>query len=263
MVVGALGNVPSELVEASRAAYAVTVLTGAGMSAESGLETFRDPQVGLWERFRPEDLASPEAWAADPALVWAWYLWRFERAASAEPNAGHHAIARWSNRAGVEVRVVTQNVDDLHERAGAPSVVHVHGRVGAFRCADCASPYGERVEVPSEPAERIDPPVCRDCGGLIRPGVVWFGEAMPAGAWESAELAVSAADLVLVVGTSALVHPAAGLPALARACGATVAEINPVPTPISDQVHLVWRERAARALPALVAQLAPSDPGAR
>ncbi|MFN8097090.1 MAG: NAD-dependent deacylase [Dermatophilaceae bacterium] len=243
---------PSVLVDVASAARRVVVLSGAGMSAESGLATFRDPQTGLWERFRPEDLATPAAWDADPALVWAWYLWRFERTHDVTPNAGHAAIAAWEGLDLATVTVVTQNVDDLHERAGSRAVHHLHGSISAFRCSECDHPFPDPILAPPQPVERIPPPACPACFGLVRPGVVWFGESLPPQPWEEAVVACENAELVLVVGTSGLVYPAAGLPAVARASGAFVAEVNPRSTDISDLAHLCWRESAARAIPALV-----------
>lgn len=231
------------------------MLSGAGMSADSGVPTFRDAQTGLWARYRAEDLATPEAWQRDPAFVWAWYVWRFETVRQVRPNAGHVAVAEWSRLDGVSLRVVTQNIDDLHERAGSPQVEHLHGSIAAFRCDTCGAPYPGEVSLPTEPVEHLDPPSCPHCTGLIRPGVVWFGEALPQAAWAAAEQAVSEADLLLVVGTSGLVYPAAGLPAMGRGHGATVLEVNPSDTDVSDVAHHVWRETAARALPALVRQL--------
>ncbi|GAB3872680.1 NAD-dependent deacylase [Terrabacter terrigena] len=249
-------RVPEAALEAALDARRVVVVTGAGMSAESGVPTFRDAQTGLWERYAAEDLATPEAWDRDPAFVWAWYLSRFGAVAHVEPNAGHRAVARWAALA--DVRVVTQNVDDLHERAGSRDVVHLHGSLASFRCARCETAYAGTVDVPDTEVDRVDPPTCPRCGGRVRPGVVWFGELLPLDAWEQAVALVEAADLVLVVGTSGIVHPAAGLPAVARRAGAAVVEVNPLETDVSDVAHVVWRESAAMALPALVDSLAPA-----
>ncbi|MEI2779356.1 MAG: NAD-dependent deacylase [Tetrasphaera sp.] len=243
--------VPETLVEVAAEAARVVVLTGAGMSAESGLSTFRDPHTGLWERFRPEDLATEAAWRADPALVWGWYTWRFERVHTVSPNAGHVALADWEHLDLATVTIVTQNVDDLHERAGSSTIHHLHGSIGAFRCGECGFPFTDPLQLPEEPVERLSPPTCAACFGLVRPGVVFFGEPLPVDPWEAAVIACEEADLVLSVGTSGIVYPAAGLPALARSCGAVVAEINPRETGHSDVVHVNWRESAARALPAL------------
>ncbi|HEX5533201.1 MAG TPA: NAD-dependent deacylase [Actinomycetales bacterium] len=249
-------HVPPAVLDLARRARRVAVLTGAGMSAESGVPTFRDAQTGLWERYDPMALATPEAWDEDPPLVWAWYAWRIRLLRDVEPNPGHRALAEWDARAGeVDLAVVTQNVDDLHERAGSRSAVHLHGSLGEFRCSRCHEPYRGDVEVPTQPVERLDPPSCERCGGPVRPGVVWFGEALPTGAFERAEQIVGGADLALVVGTSGLVYPAAGLPMIARARGVPVVEVNPGETDLSDAVHHVWRASAATALPALVAAL--------
>jgi NAD-dependent deacetylase len=246
--------VPPEVVDAVRGARRVAVVSGAGMSADSGVPTFRDAQTGLWAQYDAEDLATPDAWERDPAFVWAWYLWRFERVRAVEPNAGHRAVARWSRADGVEsVTVVTQNVDDLHERAGSVDVVHLHGSLSSYRCSVCEAPHADPVDVPAQETERIEPPNCAACGGLVRPGVVWFGELLPRNAWERGVAAVEEADLVVVVGTSGLVHPAAGLPVIARGTGAVVVEVNPHETDVSDVAHHRVRSTAAVALPALVA----------
>ncbi|GAA6525278.1 NAD-dependent deacylase [Intrasporangium sp. DVR] len=228
------------------------MLTGAGMSAESGVPTFRDAQSGLWERYSPEELATPQAWRRDRPFVLAWYLWRFGLVSTVEPHAGHRAVAGWAGADGPEVAVVTQNVDDLHERAGSSEVVHLHGALADWRCEDCAQRYDGPLPSVAEGVDRVEPPRCGACGAAIRPGVVWFGEALPLGPWSEAVARVEDADLVLVVGTSGIVHPAAGLPAIARAAGAVVVEVNPVETEVSDVAHHVWRETAAVALPALV-----------
>lgn len=247
-------ELPRELTSVLRSAEQVAVLSGAGMSAESGVPTFRDAQTGLWERYAAEDLATPEAWERDRAFVWAWYLWRFGRIRHVAPNAGHRALADWARQRGApHIGVVTQNVDDLHERAGSNPVVHLHGSVAAYRCEACAAPYDAPIHLPDEAVHRIEPPTCPRCGHSIRPGVVWFGEMLPMDEWDRGLQIVEQADLVLVVGTSGIVHPAAGLPAIARAAGAQVVEVNPVDTEVSDVAHHVVRETAAIALPALVA----------
>lgn len=249
-------DVPDAVVAAAAAAIRVTVLTGAGMSAESGVPTFRDAQTGLWARFDAEALATPQAWRADPDLVWGWYLWRLSLVRAVNPNDGHRALSAWAALPGVDLRVVTQNVDDLHERAGSADVAHVHGSLLHFRCDRCATPYDDPVVPPDPPLERVAPPACSACPGRIRPGVVWFGEQLPAGAFELATRACVDADLLVVVGTSGLVHPAAGLPAVAAAHGVPVIEVNPEPTAISHQADHVWRTTAALGLPALVDRLA-------
>lgn len=237
----------------------LVILSGAGMSAESGVPTFRDAQTGLWERYEPTALATPEAWARDRETVWAWYRWREHLVGTARPNAGHRAIAR--AEAGREVVVVTQNVDDLHERAGSTEVHHVHGSLFDHRCDTCGVPIAVEppgIEHPGvgpaavEPVERLAPPGCPRCDGVARPGVVWFGEALPSAPWDSAVSAISAASAVLVVGTSGLVHPAASLPGLAADHGIPVVEVNPGPSGLGPEVTVHVRATAAVALPALL-----------
>jgi len=231
----------------------VTVLSGAGMSAESGVATFRDAQTGLWETFDPEELASAGAWQRQPDVMWAWYLWRYHLVRAVEPNAGHLAVADWQRRA--DVRVVTQNIDNLHERAGSQHVAHLHGSLFDFRCSRCGKPYhGELPDMP-EPVGAVDPPVCDECGGTIRPGVVWFGEPLPDRPWQEAVEAVATADVVVVVGTSGIVYPAAGLPSAALAQGIPVVEVNPEGTPLTESATIAVQDTAAHALPGLLDRL--------
>lgn len=230
----------------------VTVLSGAGISAESGVPTFRDVETGLWAKVDPYEISSTDGWERHPEKVWAWYLWRHYMMAAVEPNDGHRAVAAWQDYA--DVHVVTQNVDNLHERAGSTKVYHLHGSLFEFRCDACGSPFeGDLPEMP-EPVEAVEPPQCF-CGGLIRPNVVWFGEALPDDAWQHSVLAVSNSDLVVVVGTSSVVYPAAGLPEAALATGTAVIEINPERTPLSDAATVSLRETAATALPGLLQRL--------
>ncbi|MBS4727091.1 NAD-dependent deacylase [Mycobacterium sp. SM1] len=230
----------------------VVVLSGAGISAESGVPTFRDDKNGLWARFDPYELASIDGWLKHPERVWGWYLWRHHLAAQVEPNEGHRAIAAWQDHA--DVRVITQNVDDLHERAGSNPVHHLHGSIFDFRCASCDLPYTEALPEMVEPAIELQPPTCR-CGGLIRPDIVWFGEPLPEEPWQCAVEATETADVMIVVGTSAIVYPAAGLPELALARGTSVIEVNPESTPLSASATITIRETASRALPGLLQQL--------
>ena len=224
--------------ERIRSARSICVLTGAGVSAESGIPTFRGAG-GLWRSFRPEELATPEAFARDPKLVWEWYDWRRKRIAAAEPNPAHKAIAARA------LTVVTQNVDGLHQRAGSTNVLEIHGSIWKVRCLDCGA---ERSDTRA-PLPQI-PPLC-DCGGLLRPGVVWFGEGLPVDVWDNAHRAVCASDILLVAGTSAVVYPAASLAPLAKRAGAIVIEINPDETPISAAVTYSLRGRAGDILPQL------------
>ncbi|MFZ0833760.1 MAG: NAD-dependent deacylase [Mycobacterium sp.] len=230
----------------------VTVLSGAGMSAESGVATFRDAHTGLWETFDPEELASPGAWQRQPDVVWAWYLWRHHLVRGVQPNEGHYALAEWQNHA--DVHVVTQNIDNLHERAGSRHVAHLHGSLFDFRCSRCGGHYQSELPDMPEPVEAVDPPLC-ECGGHIRPGVVWFGEALPDEPWQRAVDAVAGADVVVVVGTSGIVYPAAGLPSAALAQGIPVVEVNPDSTPLSSVATLTVRDTAAKALPRLLDRL--------
>ncbi len=227
-----------------RDASSVVVLTGAGISAESGIPTFRGGG-GLWKEFRPEDLATPEAFARDPKLVWNWYNWRRTMIAGAEPNAGHRALAALE-RSKPRFRLVTQNVDGLHERAGSRNILRLHGDIWTVRCLAC----GKESRDERAPLEEI-PPHC-GCGGLLRPGVVWFGETLPHEVWDAAVEATSDADVLLVVGTSAVVYPAAGLVPLAKSCGARVIECNMEETPFSAELDCSLRGQAGELLPQLI-----------
>jgi NAD-dependent deacetylase len=225
-------------------AESIAVLTGAGISAESGIPTFRDAG-GLWKNFRAEDLATPQAFARDPQFVWEWYDWHRSLIAKAEPNAGHYALAELERRTS-NFTLITQNVDDLHDRAGSTRPLKVHGDIWTLRCTLCGHErHDPRASLPQLP------PHC-ECGGTERPGVVWFGENLPPEIWSQAEIAASAASVFLVIGTSALVYPAAGLVHLAKASGAKVVEVNPAETPVSGMVDFSWRAPAAEALPQLV-----------
>ncbi len=228
-----------------QAASSVVVLTGAGISAESGVPTFRG-QGGLWKQFRAEDLATPEAFARDPRLVWEWYDSRRAALAQVAPNAGHRALAELETRKP-RFTLVTQNVDGLHDRAGSRNVVKLHGDIWALRCLRCGSERRDkRTPLPELP------PRC-ECGGMLRPGVVWFGEPLPAEAWERAQRATREAEVLLVVGTSATVYPAAGLVPLAMSAGARVIECNVEETPFSSGLDRSLRGRAGELLPQLIA----------
>ena len=246
--------ISGELVAALRSARHVTVFTGAGVSAESGIATFRDAQSGLWAKYDATELATPEACARDAALVWGWYEWRRQQMLRAAPNPAHVAIAALVG-AVPALSVITQNVDDLHERAGSRDVIHLHGRLLQPRCFDCGAPWthppGAPRQAPS--GERIQPPACPRCSGPIRPGVVWFGEALPDAAWQRAVEAARHCDLLLSVGTSALVYPAAELPQIAVRNGATVIQVNPAPTALDDIADWNLHGAAGEVLPALVA----------
>jgi NAD-dependent deacetylase len=227
-------------------AASVAVLTGAGISAESGIPTFRGPG-GVWRTYRAEELATPEGFARNPKLVWEWYDWRRSVIAEAQPNAGHRALAQMERRVP-RFTLITQNVDGLHDRAGNVSVLRVHGDIWTLRCTSC-----ERERRDLRPRLEQIPPYC-SCGGMERPGVVWFGEGLPDTIWEEAVSSTREADLFFVIGTSAVVHPAAGLVYLAKSSGAKVVEINVDDTPVSSTVDLSWRAPAAVALPSLLEQ---------
>lgn len=239
-----MADLPPGLVETLRDARRVVALTGSGISAESGVPTFRDAQTGLWARYDPQELATPEAFARDPELVWKWYAWRRGLVEGARPNAGHRALADLERRAPV-FSLVTQNVDGLHQEAGSSSVVELHGNIRRSRCPV------ENVTV--EPAE-IDhlPPLCPNCGSPLRPDVVWFGEALPADGLRVASEAARSCDVFLSVGTSGLVYPAASLPYEALENGATLVEVNPDPTPLAPHADFAVRGRAGEVLPELV-----------
>jgi len=225
----------------------VAVLTGAGISAESGVPTFRD-EDGLWEKFDPQELANVEAFLDNPELVQGWYRHRRQLVTEAKPNAGHRALAEMEAHIP-KLTVITQNVDDLHNRAGSSTVIELHGNITHNYCMDCERPA---------PAETVDaaiqdghPARCEECDGLIRPDVVWFGEMLPPDAVEQANAATTQADVFLSIGTSAVVYPAAQFPLEARANGAYVAEVNPDTTGITDEVDESIRGPAGDVLPAL------------
>lgn len=224
-----------------RAARHIAVLTGAGMSAESGVPTFRDAQTGLWAKFRPEDLATEDAFRANPRMVWDWYALRREMVAKVEPNAGHRALAAFQQRHPGRLTLITQNVDGLHQRAGSQNVLALHGNIAQDKWLDAPRACCLR-DAPA--AGR--PPHCAVCGNLRRPGVVWFGEMLPVDALDAAERAARACDLMLVVGTSGQVYPAAGL---ARMASGRVVVVNPHATELDDAAHAVLRGTAAMLLP--------------
>jgi len=228
-----------------RTARHICVLTGAGISAESGIPTFRDALTGLWERFRPEELATPEAFNRNPRRVWDWYESRRESIRRAEPNPGHRALAALAGRVP-RLTLVTQNVDGLHQRAGSEGVIEYHGNILRDRCTV------EQTVVQRAGASGDDLPRCSSCGALVRPDVVWFGEAIPAAAMRLADAAALDCDLFLSIGTSSLVYPAAGLAETALRRGATVIEINPQPTDLSDAAAVVLRGPAGVMLPGVL-----------
>lgn len=240
-----------ELAEKVRGAERLVVFTGAGISAESGLATFRGAGTdALWGRFRPEEVATPEAFGRHPERVWRWYGERFRQARAAEPNAGHRALVRLAALFPVSL-VVTQNVDGLHQRAGSEPVIELHGSLATARCDACDETIPMERALSASPDR---PPAC-DCGGRLRPAVVWFGEPLPAAALERAIEEASRCDLFVVAGTSATVFPAAGLIEVAAGAGAAVVEVNPEATAFSRRAALVLRRPAGEALPTLAAEV--------
>lgn len=235
------------LVDRLATAEAAAVLTGAGISAESGIPTFRDPD-GLWEKFDPQELANVEAFLENPELVQGWYRHRRQLVEEAEPNEGHLALAELDAHVPA-LPVITQNVDNLHQRAGSSTVIELHGNITQNYCMDCEEPA--EAEIVDAAIQDGTPARCPDCDGLIRPDVVWFGERLPSDAVEQADDVTSTADVFLSVGTSAVVYPAAQFPLEARANGAYVAEVNPDTTGITDEVDESIRAPAGEVLPDL------------
>jgi NAD-dependent deacetylase len=221
-------TIPDPLIAILRQARHVAILTGAGVSAESGIPTFRDALTGLWERFDAEDLATRDAFRRDAELVWGWYEWRRAKVLRSAPNPAHQAIAEMARHVP-KLSLITQNVDDLHERAGSTDVIHLHGSLHHPRCLACARPYTFPPGIPDEPegGRRIPPPKCGHCGGPIRPGVVWFGEDLPEAAWKKATSAAAECDVFFSIGTSAMAYPAANLPIQASERRAVVVQVNP------------------------------------
>ncbi len=247
--------IPPTLLTAMRAARHIVVFTGAGVSAESGIPTFRDTLTGLWERFDAASLATPQAFLQDPELVWGWYEWRRMKAVQAQPNPAHLAIAALARHVP-KLTVVTQNVDDLHERAGSVGAIHLHGSLHKPYCFDCGRPPAKALGMPLEPegGRRLEPPRCRHCGGRLRPGVVWFGESLPSDAMHAAFAAAQNCDVLLSIGTSGVVYPAAEVPILAWESGAVVVHINPQAVAHGEEREYTLAGAAGEQLPALVQQ---------
>lgn len=229
----------------------LVVLTGAGVSAESGVPTFRDALTGLWENFDPTELATPEAFRKDRDLVWGWYEWRRKMLLEVEPNPAHFALAKLAQLVP-EFTLITQNVDDLHERAGSKEVIHLHGSIFAPRCFACDRPYTFTGPLTLEKEEKQTPPKCEHCGGDVRPGVVWFGEMMPIKETEQAFAAAKNCDVFLSIGTSGVVYPAAGLPIEAARYGAKVIHINPGQKEFNDDNQIQIIGKAGEVLPQLL-----------
>ena len=238
--------IPDELVKALHQAQHVAVLTGAGISAESGVPTFREAQTGLWAQYDPEELATPQAFRRNPRLVWEWYEWRRQLVAKAEPNPGHLALAMLAKHVP-QLTLITQNVDGLHQRAGSENVIELHGNIRRTKC------FENGHIVTNWPETDELPPRCPRCDSLLRPDVVWFGEGLPIDALETAVTAAHTCDIFFSVGTSALVQPAASLPLQAKRNGRVTVEINPQPTPITRQMSFVLSGPSGVVLPALLA----------
>lgn len=236
---------PLELIQVLRGSRHTVVLTGAGVSQESGLRTFRDAQTGLWAQYKPTELASPEAFQRDPKMVWDWYAWRREAIKAVRPNAGHYALVEMEKRVP-EFTLVTQNVDGLHRMAGSRNVLELHGNINRVRCADCYT-FPDLWEDDSEEVPR-----CQVCGGLLRPDVVWFGETLPRDQLEGAVQAARLCDVFFSIGTSGVVQPAASLGFAAHNRGATVVEINAEPTPLTSKADFILHGKSGEILPNLV-----------
>lgn len=249
------------IINTIKKARRIVIFSGAGMSAESGIPTFRDDLSGLWRQYNPTQLATPEAFQADPALVWGWYEWRRARILGVEPNAGHKAIAQWQKH--YPLTIVTQNVDNLHERAGSYNVIHIHGSIFAPRCTKCKAPHEFASNYAHEPdsGRRLDPPLCHVCQNQVRPGVVWFGEALYEPDLRAAIFAAENSDVIIAVGTSGVVQPAALIPHWGKEKGAQIIQINPQSTVIDEVSDYNIRATAAQALPEIVTALGFDDAG--
>ncbi|CAN5557149.1 MAG: NAD-dependent deacylase [Actinomycetota bacterium] len=237
-------NPTREAVSALRNARSVAVLTGSGVSAESGVPTFRDAQTGLWENYDPMDLATPEAFARNPELVWEWYEWRRKLIGEAKPNPAHEALSELEKRVP-DFTLITQNVDGLHREAGSENVLELHGNIHRTVCSK------ERTTIEPENFIEGTPPKCPNCGAFLRPDVVWFGETLPVGVMEAASEAARNCEIFISAGTSSVVYPAASLPYEAMESGSLVIEINPDDTPLTAVADIVLRGSAGEILPAL------------
>lgn len=226
-------------------AHTIAVLSGAGISKESGIPTFRDALTGYWENYEPEKLATPEGFLSDPPLVWRWYAERRRKLEEVQPNPGHYALAALEQFK--PVTIITQNIDGLHRLAGSTTVIELHGNLKHYKCFDCEKPAMIALEELGD-----EPPFCQYCSGMIRPDVVWFGEMLPGGEMWEAKRAAQRCAVMLVVGTSGLVYPAAGLPALAKEFGAKLIEVNPDETAISDQMDISLSGASGVVLPQLL-----------
>jgi NAD-dependent deacetylase len=245
-------TIDATLIQKLKTAQHLVVLTGAGVSAESGIPTFRDALTGFWENRDPEKLGSKKGYEREPDVAWGWYEWRRQKVLQSQPNPAHETIAKLATQLP-KVTLITQNVDDLHERAGSEEVLHLHGSIHKARCIHCYAPYEHpEIELPDVLLEkRIEPPECEKCGDLIRPGVVWFGENLPTPILEKATQAAEECDLMLIIGTSGLVYPAANLPMIAIRRKITTIQINPTNTEFDMNVTFNVKEKAGEFLPEL------------
>ena len=248
-------NIPSELAATLRDARCVAVLTGAGVSAESGIPTFRDALTGLWAQYNPQELATPQAFKRDPRLVWEWFAWRRELVSRAAPNPAHLALAEIERRVP-QFTLITQNVDGLHQQAGSRNLIELHGNIARVKC------FEEDVLVERWDETGDVPPRCPRCGGHLRPDVVWFGELLPEVALAAAREAAMSCDLFFSIGTSAAVEPAASLPSLAQRRGAVIAIVNPEMRSSASRGFYVLSGPAGQVLPALVQATWGQDNGA-
>ena len=252
--------IPEKLIERLNQSRHLVVFSGAGVSQESGIPTFRDAQTGLWVQYSAEELATPSAFARQRDVVWGWYEYRRRMVMLCDPNPAHRAIAAIVDRFPRST-LITQNVDDLHERAGCNDVVHLHGSLFRPRCRGCAAPYKFESGIPEDASGqwKFLPPRCERCGGWIRPGVVWFGEDLPKDAWNRAKAAAGECEVFICIGTSTLVYPAATLPQEALTRGACVIQINPNPTSLDTRATYNIRGKAGIVLERLAARLLEKD----
>jgi len=241
-------------VRALTGANAIVAATGAGMSKESGIPTFRDALDGLWAHYNPEELATREGFRSNPPRVWGWYNYRRGLIAATSPHAGHEALARLEASIP-EFVIVTQNIDDMHRRAGSKRILELHGNINRFKCFEHDHPVDD-IDVPLADVDGpLEPPTCSRCGSHIRPDVVWYGEMLPPGVFEEAERRAMSCDVMIVVGTSGLVYPAASLPMLAGSAGAKVIEINTERSEITRYAHIFLQGPAGQVLPELVSKM--------
>lgn len=248
MMQGIVMKISIKLIEEIRLAKNITVLTGAGISKESGIPTFREAQTGLWAQYDPTELASPQAFRKNPELVWNWYQWRRDMIKKTSPNPAHYALVEMEKQVS-GFTLITQNVDGLHMKAGSHNLIEIHGNIMLTKCFD----QGHMVE--SWPVTNSVPPKCPKCGSYLRPDVVWFGENLSSDALERSQMAAAKSNIFFSIGTSALVHPAASLPLVALQANSIVVEINPDHTPLTEYVNFNLKGSAGEILPKLMQQV--------